>query len=169
MKFNNVLLNIMSKNIIITITIFNFSAYFDGDYLKFMPHIEYDILNVSAKYSLDGVFPFPQTGEFSLSLLDASIHGNGSVHIIKRDGIEYFKIEQAKLKFDRLKVGNVKFSLPVGRSMEPGPVLNSFLNIFDGILFKFLYKVFEARIDEVHLDVANDFIKNVPVSYFFSD
>jgi hypothetical protein len=149
--------------------LFDSSAYFDGDYLKFMPHIEYDKLDVTAKYSLDGILPLPQTGKLSVSILDASIHGNGSVHIYKRDGLEYFKIEQAKLKFDKLKVGNIKFSLPVGRSMETSPAINSFLNVFDGIVFKFLYKVFEARIDEVHLDVANDFIKNVPVSYFFSD
>lgn len=134
-----------------------------------MPHIEYDKLDVTARYSLDGILPYPQYGEFSLSILDASIHGNGSVHIYKRDGVEYFKIEQAKLKFDKLKIGNVKFSLPIGRSMETGPTINSFLNIFDGIIFKLLYKIFEARIDELHLNVANDFIKNVPVRYFFSD
>lgn len=134
-----------------------------------MPHIEYDRLDVSAKYSFDGVLPFPQTGEFSLSLLDASIHGNGSVHIYKKSDVEYFKIVQAKLKFDRLKVGNVKFSLPIGRSMETGPILNSFLNIFDGVLWKLLYEAFESRIDEVHLNIANDFINDIPVSYFFSE
>jgi len=112
----------------------------------------------------------PQHGDISMSMLDASFHGNGSVHIYKkRDGMEYFKIEQAKLTIDRMKFGNIKFTLPNRRKVEVSPLLTSVLNMFDGLLYKILYKTYEKKIDEVHLDTANGFIENVPVSYFFTD
>lgn len=148
-------------------TLSNFSAYFQGDYLKFFPHIEIDRLDLQAKFRIGDM---PQYGELSMSMLDASFHGNGSVHVYKKsDGKEYFKIEQAKLKIDRMKLGNIKIRPPNGRIMEVSPVLTSLLNMFDGLLYKFLYKINEEKIDEVHLDTANSFLVDVPVSYFFTE
>ncbi|XP_070507895.1 uncharacterized protein [Chironomus tepperi] len=142
-------------------------AYFEGEYLKFFPHIEIDRLDIKGKFKIGEMH---QQGEFSLSILDAVFHGNGSVHVYKKsDGIEYFKIEQAKLTIGRMKIGNIKFTLPNGRLLEVGPMLSSVLNMFDGLLFKILYKVYEKPIDKVHLEVANGFLENVPVSYFFTN
>lgn len=95
------------------------------------------------------------------------VHGNGRVKIYERNGVEYFNIEQAKLMFASIKPGNLKFSLPIGRPIN-SIVLNLIIRIIGDPVTKIGYRLFERQIDKVHLDVANDFIKDVPVSYFFS-
>lgn len=73
------------------------------------------------------------------------------------------------MKIDTMKVGHCRFSLPKGRPVDVNPIFTSLLNSFDGFIFKFLYKTFEEKIDEVHLDTANGFLVDVPVDYFFSE
>ncbi|KAL7014765.1 hypothetical protein ACKWTF_016120 [Chironomus riparius] len=147
----------------------NFRAYFDGNRLRFMPQVEYDRFDIKSKYSIEGILPKPMTGDFSFSVLDAKFHGNGSVLLYKKDGVEYFEIEDAKLSVDRLKLGNIKLTLPNGMNMKVGPIVSSILNVNDGILFRMLLKASKGKIDEAHANFKNSFIKDLPVSYIFSD
>jgi len=134
-----------------------------------MPHIEIDRFDVSANYSIYGSFLRPQVGQLSLSVLDTSLRGNSSARIFKRNGVEYLTIEQAELIIERLKLGNIKFSLPQGTTRMTGFIFNTLLNASDGIWFKILLKIFEKQFDKIHIGITNDFIRNVPVSYVFND
>lgn len=134
-----------------------------------MPQVEYDRFDIKSKYSIEGILPKPMTGDFSFSVLDAKFHGNGSVLLYKKDGVEYFEIEDAKLSVDRLKLGNIKLTLPNGMNMKVGPIVSSILNVNDGILFRMLLKASKGKIDEAHANFKNSFIKDLPVSYIFSD
>lgn len=145
-----------------------YRAYFEGDFVKFMPHAEFNKIDIKAKYSFNSLLPLPHTGEISFTLSDVIIHGNGRVRIYKRNGKEYFNIEQAKLMFDSIKLGNIKSSFPVGKPRN-AVLLNLLLSFIGDALAKTAYKIFEHRIDKLHLDVANDLFKNVPFDYFFSE
>lgn len=134
-----------------------------------MPQVEYDRFDIKAKYTITGMFPKPMTGDFSFSVLDAKFHGNGSVMLYKKDGVEHFEIEDAKLTVDRLKLGNIKYTLPNGMSGKVGPIITSILNMNDGILFRTLLNASKGKIDEAHANFKNSFIKDLPVSYVFSE
>lgn len=133
-----------------------------------MPVIAYDKLNIEGKYSFNGILPLPLTGEVSFSLNNIKIRGNGRVHLYKKNGEQYFDIEQARLKLESIRPGDIKYKLPIG------PTINSILGniifrIFGDPITKTVYRILEKRIDKVHLDVANSLIKDIPVSYFFSE
>ena len=69
---------------------------------------------------------------------------------------------------DKIKPCNVQFSLPAGPVTKSG-ALKLILRLFGDPISKSMYKIFERQIDELHLDVANDLIRDVPVSTFFSE
>ena len=134
-----------------------------------MPQVEYDRFDIKSKYTIEGISPKPMTGGFSFSVLDAKFHGNGSVMIYKKDGVEYFEIEDAKLSVDKLRLGNVKFTLPNGRTAKVGPIVSSILNMNNGMFFRRVLNASKGKIDVAHANFKNSFIKDLPVSYVFSD
>jgi len=134
-----------------------------------MPQVEYDRFDIKSKYSIKGFRQKPLKGEFSFSVLDAKFHGNGSVLIYKKNGVEYFEIEDAKLSVDSLKLGNLKFTAPNGRTIKVGPMVSSILNMNNGSLLKMLLNASKSKIDKAHANFKNSFIKDLPVSYVFSE
>jgi hypothetical protein len=149
---------------------FHCRAHYEDGYLKVMPRVELDRIDVKTKYYIHA-WPVSQLGQIEISLLDVKVHGDARVRLSKRDGKEYATVEQAKLTFDSIKAGNLRYSVPwrFDELRESGPLLNFFLKNFSEQLMKAMYRLLEKRIDQVHIDVVNEFIKDVPASYFLSE
>ncbi|KAG5668036.1 hypothetical protein PVAND_015993 [Polypedilum vanderplanki] len=145
-------------------------AHYENGYLKVMPRVEIDRIDVKTKYYFPA-FPIAPVGHVQISLLNVKVHGDARVRLYQRNGKEYAKVEQAKLMFDKIRAGNLKFSVPFrGEKMrDAGFFINSFIKYFSEPVVKVLYRLLEKRIDQVHIDVVNEFIKNVPATYFLSE
>ncbi|KAG5668037.1 hypothetical protein PVAND_015994 [Polypedilum vanderplanki] len=145
-------------------------AHYENGYLKVMPRVELDRIDVKCKYYIH-LWPVSQLGQIELSLLNVKVHGDARVRLYQRNGKEYAKVEQAKLMFDSIKAGNLRYSVPwrANEVNDARVFLNNLLKNFSEPLMKFLYRLLEKRIDQVHIDVVNEFIKNVPASYFLSE
>jgi hypothetical protein len=73
---------------------------------------------------------------------------------VRENGNEYAKVEQAKLKFESIKAGNVKLSTPISNNLrEPGIISQTILKQHGEFILKMMYKLLEKRIDELHIDV----------------
>jgi hypothetical protein len=149
---------------------FHCRAHYEDGYLKVMPRVELDRIDVKTKYFFPG-FPFAPVGQVQISLLNVKVHGDARVRLSKRDGKEYATVEQAKLTFDSIKAGNLKFSIPFrgDKLRDAGFFINSFIKFFSEPVVKVVYRLLEKQIDQVHIDVVNEFIKEVPASYFLSE
>lgn len=172
-RFGNIQMKFFVSSHHVLLFFFCSSANFKDNYLQVMPKVWLDRIDVDGNYNLGIKFngaPLELKGKFAVSLLDVKVHGDARVRLSIRNGNEYAKVEQAKLMFDSIKAGNVKFSLPFGGQLrEPGMVLNFILKQHGEFILKSMYKILEERIDRIHIDVVNEFIKDVPATFFLTN